>query len=209
MDTTYFGSLWWVMLFRLRDPKKKKGENLLWYWVEYETNDMYRKGIRILQQHWVRILWITMDGRRGLLWGFGEIPTQMCHFHQKAIIRRNVGKKPKLDAHKELVDIAFMLGKITEKVRVEWLTDRERRYEKWLKEKNKNWNYQHRKARASVRSLKYHLKYLFKYKQNEWMPSTSNTWEWLFWRLKSKKVIHRGMTLERRKKFIDWYLNWT
>ena len=62
----------------------------------------------------------------------------MCHFHQKAIIRRNVGKKPKLDAHKELVDIAFMLGKITEKVRVEWLTDRERRYEKWLKEKNKN-----------------------------------------------------------------------
>lgn len=209
MDTTYFGSLWWVMLFRLWDPKKKKGENLLWYWVEYETNEMYRKGIRTLYQHWVSILWITMDWRRGLLWGFGDTSTQMCHFHQKAIIRRNVWKRPKLEAHKEILDISLCLGKFSEKVRTERLLDRERRYKKWLQEKNENWDYKHRKARSSLRSLKYHLKYLFTYKDYKWMPLTSNTWEWLFWRLKSKKAIHRGLTLERRKKFIDWYLNWT
>jgi hypothetical protein len=38
------------MLFRLWNPKEKIGKNLLWYWVEYETNDMYHKGIKILEQ---------------------------------------------------------------------------------------------------------------------------------------------------------------
>jgi hypothetical protein len=170
---------------------------------------MYHKGIKILEQGWVEVLWITMDGRRGLLWGFGSIPTQMCHFHQKAIIRRNVWKKPKIEAHKELLDMAFMLGKITEKLRIEWLLDREKRHKNWLQEKNQSGDYRHRKARSSLRSLKYHQRHLFVYKQYEWMPSTSNTWEWLFWRIKSKKAIHRGMTVERRKKFINWYLNWT
>ena len=38
---------------------------------------------------------ITCDGRRGLLGGFGDIPTQMCHFHQIAIVRRYLTKNPK------------------------------------------------------------------------------------------------------------------
>lgn len=38
---------------------------------------------------------ITCDGRRGLLGSFGDIPTQMCHFHQVAIVRRYLTKNPK------------------------------------------------------------------------------------------------------------------
>jgi len=33
------------MVFRLRDPVEKSGKNILWYRVETETNDMYKKGI--------------------------------------------------------------------------------------------------------------------------------------------------------------------
>ncbi|QPT44879.1 hypothetical protein [Moraxella nonliquefaciens] len=38
---------------------------------------------------------ITCDDRRGLLGGFGDIPTQMCQFHQIAIVRRYLTKNPK------------------------------------------------------------------------------------------------------------------
>lgn len=211
MDTTYFWNLWWLMLFRLRDPTKSKnkmGESLLWYWVKSETNNMYRKWITELQGIWVDIIWIVCDWRRWLMWWFGKIPTQMCHFHQKAIVRRRLGKKPKLDAHKELVEIVYLLWKISEVVWYEMIVDRERRYWSWLKEKNSKGWFLHQKARSSVRSLKYHYQYLFIYKKHDGMPNTTNSGEWSFSRLKWKKSIHRGMTLKRRRKFINRYLNW-
>lgn len=209
MDTTYVKWMWWVMTFRLRDIEKKKGKNLLWYRVMYETKLMYHKWIKQLLDSWIEILWITVDGGSWLLWSFWKIPTQMCHFHQKAIIRRNLWKKPKLEQHKELLDIAWWLWRISKKVWIERIFDREKRYSDRLKERNESWWFKHKKARSCIRSLKYHLKYLFVYKENIWMPATSNACEWSFWRLKSKKAIHRGMTIERRKKFINWYLNWT
>ena len=44
---------------------------------------------------------ITCDGRRGLLGGFGDIPTQTCHFHQIAIVRRYLTKNPKHKSSQE------------------------------------------------------------------------------------------------------------
>ena len=45
---------------------------------------------------------IVCDGRRGLTQAFGGIPVQMCMFHQRAIIRRYLTLKPKLEASKRL-----------------------------------------------------------------------------------------------------------
>lgn len=209
MDTSYIKSIWWVMLFRLRDPITCTWKNLLWYYVEYETNFYYRKWIKELQDAWVQILWIVVDGRRWLLWGFDNIPTQMCHFHQKAIIRRMIWKYPIIQAHCELKDLMRWLWRISKETWTTRLYDLKRRYSKRLKEKNKQWRYMHTKARACFRSLEYHLPYLFVYIDYNWIPNSTNSWEWLFGRVKTKHALHRWLSPERTKKFIDWYLDWT
>ena len=90
MDTTYWGRNFGVMLFK--DAYIK--ENLLKYYVKTETNLLYLKGINELRSKGFEILAIVCDGRKGLLQSFDKIPVQMCQFHQVAIIRRYITKKP-------------------------------------------------------------------------------------------------------------------
>ncbi len=84
MDTTYWEKDFGVMLFKDAITK----ENLLKYYVKYETNALYRKGFEQLKFLGFTIAVIVCDGRRGLIQSFNEIPVQMCQFHQAAIIRR-------------------------------------------------------------------------------------------------------------------------
>jgi len=209
MDTTYFKGSWWVMVFRLRDPITHSGKNILRYRVEYETNDMYRKWIAEIEEMWVTILGIIWDGRRWLLASLERYNVQMCLFHMQAIIRRNVGKNPILEQHKELKNIAYYLWKIREETRKERFNSFVCRNTERLKEKNENWWYIHEKARRAVRSLRHHMKHLFTYAQVNWMPSTSNSNEWNFSRAKTKNSLHRWKTKKRTRKFIDRYLNET
>ncbi|MDQ5928688.1 MAG: hypothetical protein QG594_463 [Bacteroidota bacterium] len=80
-------------------------ENLLKYYVKSETNDLYIEGINELKNKGFTILAIVCDGRKGLFKSFGEIPVQMCQFHQKEIIRRYLTRNPKLNASKELIEL--------------------------------------------------------------------------------------------------------
>ncbi len=50
----------------------------------------------------IKIQAIVCDGRRGLLTLLPNIPIQMCNFHQVAIIRKYLTKKPKMQASKDL-----------------------------------------------------------------------------------------------------------
>ncbi len=54
---------------------------------------------------------IVCDGRRGLLQLFASIPIQMCQFHQVAINKRYLTKKPKMQASKELWEHVLFLSK--------------------------------------------------------------------------------------------------
>jgi len=197
------------MVFRLRDPVEKSGKNILWYRVETETNDMYKKGIEEIMNAWVDIMWIVCDWRRGLLKWFWDIPTQMCQFHMKALIRRNIWKRPILDQHKQLKDIGRWIWKLKKETIIERIKDFEKRESRRLKEKNDSWWYVHRKARKTLRSLKFHINYLYTYQKYDWMPRTTNSSEWNFWWAKTKWDIHRGMTRKRTEKFINRYLNST
>jgi len=90
MDTSYWGSNFGVMLFK----DAYSGENLLKYYVDYETNKQYKNGIEELKKRGFEIQAIVCDGRRGLFQLFDNIPIQMCQYHQAAIIRRYITKKP-------------------------------------------------------------------------------------------------------------------
>ena len=99
MDTTYWGKSLGVMLFKDAITK----ENLLKYYVKTETNQLYVQGIEELKSKGYKILGIVCDGRKGLIQAFKDIPVQMCQFHQSAIIRRYLTKRPKLQAGMELM----------------------------------------------------------------------------------------------------------
>ncbi len=107
MDTTYFGRRFGVMLFK----DAYSGENLLKYFVKYETNALYKQGINSLQERGFKVMAIVCDGRRGLFTLFNNIPVQMCQFHQVAITQRYITKNPGMPASIEFKKALFKTEK--------------------------------------------------------------------------------------------------
>jgi transposase-like protein len=209
IDTTYFGEIW-LMVFKDKTTKKVLHYRI----VKYETNEEYKRWVRQLQEEWWIIKAIVCDWRRWLLWGFEDIPTQMCHFHQVQIIKRYITNNPILEANKELKEIVAWLTR-TEK---EWIRlELERwykKYESFIKEKavdskGKKY-YVHRKTRSAYFSLKRNLEYLFVY--HDYLdiidiPNTTNGLEWMFGHLKYKVTLHRWLREDRKLKLILFLLH--
>jgi hypothetical protein len=86
IDATFFGREYGFLVFH--DCQK------VIYFKEVKTESVkdFREGIIALKAANYRISSITIDGRRGYINNIrkllGNIPIQMCLFHQKAIVRR-------------------------------------------------------------------------------------------------------------------------
>lgn len=209
MDTTYWGRDFGVMLFK--DAYTK--ENLLKYYVKYETNALYIQGINELKKQHFEVLGIVCDGRKGLLNSFNNIPVQMCQFHQAAIIRRYITKNPKLLASIELKELVAMMTK-TDKESFEgglelWFN----KWKSFLNERTINVetgksHYTHKRLRSAYRSLKTNLEWLFTWYDYYHLdiPNTTNAIEGHFSDLKNKMRNHNGLSKERKCKFIDEFL---
>jgi len=209
MDTTYWGRKIGVMLFKDAITK----ENLLKYYVKNETNALYKEGIKELQSKGYSILAIVCDGKTGLLNSFGNIPVQMCQFHQAAIIRRYITKKPRLQASIELNQLVKLMIK----------TDKES-FEGALNEWNKKWcnfldertinletgksHYTHKRLRSAYKSLNTNRKWLFTWYDylELCIPNTTNAIEGHFSDLKNKLRNHNGLNIIRKMRFIDEFL---
>lgn len=209
IDTTYWGRNFGVMLFK--DALSK--ENLLKYYVKNETNALYIKGITELQQRGLLIKAIVCDGRKGLIQSFGNIPVQMCQFHQSAIIRRYLTKRPKLKAAQELMDVVELMKQTDKESFIGALSLWFEKWEFFLKERtvnpltNKSF-YTHKRLRSAYRSLKNNLPWLFTwYDYYELkIPNTTNAIDGHFADLKNKLRNHNGLSLKRKMKFIDGFL---
>ena len=209
MDTTYWGRKFGVMLFK--DELTK--ENLLKYYVSKETNALYIQGAKELQENGFSIIAIVCDGRKGLIQSFPEIPVQMCQFHQTAIIRRYLTKKPKLKAAQELIEVVDLMKQTDKESFIGALDLWFRKWETFLNERtinsltNKSF-YTHKRLRSAYRSLKNNLPWLFTwYDYYELkIPNTTNAIDGHFADLKNKLRNHNGMSLKRKKKFIDGFL---
>ncbi len=209
MDTTYWGRIFGVMLFKDAITK----ENLLKYYVKTETNALYKQGIEELQSMGFLVKAIACDGRKGLLASFGTIPVQMCQFHQSAIIRRYLTRNPKLPASIELMEIVSLM-KQTDKESFEgalnewYLKWRAFLDERTINEETGKSFYTHKKLRSAYRSLKTNLKWLFTWYDNIELgiPNTTNAIDGHFADLKTKLRNHNGLSLKRKKKFIDGFL---
>lgn len=206
MDTSYFKRTFGVMVFR--DWYER--ENLSWRYVQYETIALYESGINELKEKGFEIVGIVTDGRRGIFKRFGNIPVQMCHFHQLQIIRRYLTNNPKLQASIELKIITERLTRTDRPSFEYWLTQWFKKWQPFLNEKTKDpitgvSYYTHRRLRSAYRSLKSNMKYLFVYLEYPElnMPNTTNSLDGSFAHVKDKVRLHRGLKLHRKKKLIN------
>ena len=208
MDTTYFGRIFGVMVFK----DSITGVILHKLYVKQETNKLYLSGIEAIAMRGIKIQAIICDGRKGLLQLFEGTPVQMCNFHQVAIVRRYLTRKPKMQASKELWKHVQLLVK-TDKESFEgglsaWYT----KWEDFLNEKKVDINgknrYVHKKLRSAYKSLKTNLPWLFTWYDSMHLkiPNTTNAIDGHFADLKNKLRNHNGLSEARKKKFIDEFL---
>lgn len=208
MDTTYFGRKFGVMVFK----NSLTGQILFKQYVKQETNKLYLSGIEEITRRGIKIQAIICDGRKGLLQLFDNIPIQMCHFHQVAIIRRYLTKRPKMQASKELWEHVLLLSKTDKESFVGGLKDWYDKWKDFLNERKidasgKN-RYVHKRLRSAYRSLQTNLLWLFTWYDNMQLkiPNTTNAIDGHFADLKNKLRNHNGLSIVRKKKFIDEFL---
>lgn len=205
-DTTFFGRHYGILVVRC--PKLKK--NLYWKEVCAETPEEYVQARLHLQRKGFAIQAAVIDGKRGVLGVFSDIPVQMCQFHQIAIMRRYLTSRPKLEAGKELRAIALALPALTESSCRDLLDEWHGRWEAFLKERTytgqgKRWFYTHRRIRSAYRSICINLPYLFTYQKYPHLkiPNTTNSIDGYFSRVKGLLNVHRGLTPKRRYRIIQ------
>lgn len=205
MDTTYWGRNFGVMLFK----DSITGENLLKYYVKHETNALYIQGIEELESKGFTITAIVCDGRKGLIQSFRGTPVQMCQFHQSAIIRRYLTKKPKLQAAKELLKVVDLMKQTDKESFIGALELWFKKWEIFLNERTVNQEtkksfYTHKRLRSAYRSLKNNLPWLFTWYDylDLNIPNTTNAIDGHFADLKNKLRNHNGLSVKRKKSLL-------
>lgn len=205
MDTTYFGRSFGVMVFK----DSITGQILYKNYLRSETNNLYLLGIKEIARRGIKIQSMVCDGRKGLFQLFGDIPIQYCNFHQVKTIRAYLTKKPKMQASRELWELTLLLVHTDKESFTGGLDSW---YIKWsdflneckIDEQGKK-RYTHRKLRSAYRSLKTNLPWLFTWYDYPSLniPNTTNGIDGHFADLKNKLRNHNGLSLERKKKFVD------
>jgi hypothetical protein len=208
MDTTYFGRGFGVMVFK----NSFDGVILYKQYVRYETNALYLSGIAEIVRRGISIQGIVCDGRQGLFGLFGDIPVQMCQFHQIQIVQRYLTRKPKTQAAIELKKLTLKLTKISKNDFVNNLNQWYLRWSDYLNERSRSSStgktfYTHKRLRSAYLSLKRHLPYLFVFEEYKelMIPNTTNDLDGQFADLKNKLRNHNGLSKERKIRFIDGF----
>ena len=185
-------------------------ENLLKYYVKTESNALYRQGVEELKSLGYTILAIVCDGRRGLIQSFQNTPVQMCQFHQAAIIRRYLTSSPKMPASVELKAIVSMMPHTGRESFEGGINAWHNHWNEFLNERTTNEEtgksfFTHKRLRSAFRSLKTNMKWLLTWYDFMELniPNTTNAIDGHFADLKNKLRNHNGLSLERKRKFID------
>jgi hypothetical protein len=209
-DITFWGRGYGVLVFRSWDLR----QNLYWTEVVTETAAVYQEARQILESIGYTFQAMILDGRKGIREVFGDIPVQICHFHQLAAIKRYLTSRPKLEAGKELRIIALALPKLNESLLGQVLEEWRAKWQEFLKERtysedSKHWQYTHRRIRAAFRSLKTNLPYLFTYQKYPELKiaNTTNSLDGSFSHLKDLLRLHRGLMRRRRWRIIQEVLS--
>ncbi|KYJ87628.1 hypothetical protein AS592_11055 [Sulfurovum riftiae] len=187
----------------------------VWYhFIQTESLKEYAIMKQSLLSQGFEIATITMAGKRGLYGLFTDAPVQMCHFHQQAIITRYLTRKPKMAAAIDLKRVVSYLGQVSA-CRFQYMLDSwYARHTTFINEKTEDdsrrgWHYTHKRLRSAYRSLRTNFQYLFTYRYYPELKihNTTNALDGgLFTPMKMLLKIHRGISIEMKKKLITDYL---
>ncbi len=206
-DGTFFGRGYGLLVYRAL------GRNIHWQEIVSERMTDIEAGLLHLKSQGWQFSSITIDGRKGTISLieklFQNMPIQMCLFHQKAIIRRYLTGNPKTEcgkAIKKLMDDLLILSEETFRHRLQTITGT---WKDFLKERNEQGQFKHRKLRSALRSLRTNALYLFTHKRfpERRIPTTTNSCDGSFAHWKNKIKIHRGLRHHRRAKMINFLLS--
>lgn len=196
---------------------RANGKNLYWQEIKSETIALYTDCLKSLAASGFKFKSFSIDGRRGVIQAlnklFPQTPIQLCHFYQIQMVTRYLSRRPKLEASRELRQLALTLSTTDRQTFTGQLQAWGREWKTFLEEKQKNlltrrWRFVHRRLRSAYCSLKNNLPYLFACLDFPELkiPNTTNSCDGSFAHWKQKVKIHRGLSRKRRKKMIDYLL---
>ena len=215
IDGTYFNNNLCVIIYRDNTLKFTQIYRLTdGEWFEELAEDLQN-----LLDLGVQIESITCDGHRSLLKAIKVVcPTihlQRCLINIQRMCRIWLSNKPKNEAGIELRRIVSTLHKIeTFNQRDYWLVTLVQWHQKhkdYINQKSYNeltgryW-YTHKMVRRSFIVIKNALPNMFEYLQNDKIPKSTNGLESFFGHLKNHLNVHRGLSNQHKKQFIQWYL---
>jgi len=178
-----------------------------------ETLADYKEGVTYLEERGFDIKCIVSDGLRGLREMFPSYKFQLCQFHQLMTVKTKLTLHPKIEALQELLTLARTLCHTDKETFVGALDAWHAKWEGFIKEraagKDGKTHYVHKNTRSAYLSLRRNMPWLWTWYDNPELgiPNTNNALEALNSDLKAKLNLHKGMTLERRKIFIQSFLN--
>jgi hypothetical protein len=201
-DTTFFGRSYGILVFRAN------GRNIYSRIVDGEKIYYIVECLNYLLELGYTFKSFTIDGRKGVIQVlkglFPNIPIQLCQFHQAMIIRRYTTNNPKTECGIELKELMRDLTKLDKITFAEKFFLLSKKYSLFLKERNENKEFIHKRLRSAFRSLRTNLPHLFTYKNHSSLniPNTTNSCDGSFSHWKNKVKIHRGLRLDRKEKMI-------
>lgn len=207
LDATFFGRDYGFLCFH--DTHK-----IIWF-KEIKTEGVkhLREGLHEIKTAGYKVASVTIDGRKGyaetIRKVLGNVPIQMCLFHQRAIVRRYVTDRPKTLCGGELKTLMNQLGTLHPNAFIEAFYLLKIKHKTTLDAVNDAGDYRHKRLRAAFRSLQTNLHAMFTYSDisNINIPKTTNQLEGYFGHLKERIKIHRGLSSENKKKAIRAFLN--
>jgi hypothetical protein len=212
VDTTFWGRAYGVCVFFSKELKRA----IWWHEVESERMAHYHYGRKILEANGWQFSAVVVDGRRGFLAVFKDIPVQICQFHQIKQVTKYLTRRPKTEAGQELRALTLTLTEAAEATFTAELNAWHAKWGDFIEEKTtfeyangkKKWYYTHKKVRSAYRSLKHNLPHLFTYQKYPELniPNTTNDLDGSFSALKKKLAAHHGLRRDRRFKVISQLL---
>ena len=209
MDATYWGRNFGVVVMK----DSIQGDVLWFKFIEKkETTADYLEGITWLEQLGFTIQGIVCDGLKGLRNKLSGHRFQLCQFHQMMTIRTKLTLHPKLEASRELLALCRTLCHTDKESFVGAFECWETKWLDFLNERAEDSegrsHYVHKELRSAWLSLKRNMPWLWTWYDHPELniPNTNNAIESLNADLKIKLNLHKGLSQERRKVFIQDFL---
>ncbi len=201
LDGTYIHSRYLCALVAIDEH-----DRVFWRFVRYESYENWFKFLANFPEPQV----VVMDGQKGLfaaaraLWP--DVKVQRCQFHVVSFALQYLGRHPKDEAGKTMLDLLYRLKEVkTVAHRDKWLTLHtiwEKQYEKEFAARNEWGNFRYPRLRSVRYIMRRALPNLFTYIDNPGTPNTTNLVEgWVNSAIAEALRRHRGLT-EYEKKYM-------